>query len=91
MHVKENNKLFCRNVFFNLSEGALLNTLKLFCCKMKSECKFFLCFTVKMTFFFTTSGHCFGKNLELVLNKFFMNVEKKIIQLFAERKFYCVQ
>ena len=59
-----------------MSEGALLNTLKLFFGKMKSECEFvrdLLCNDL----FVTTSVYYFGKNHELVKNLFFMDVEKK--------------
>ena len=69
---------------FSVSEGALLETLKLFFCKMKMHPDFLVLYS-KHYLYKTTSVHCSGKNLELVRNKFFMDFTKKIIKHFAEK------
>ena len=69
---------------FSVSEGALLETLKLFFWKMKMHPDFLVLYS-KHYLYKTTSVHCSGKNLELVRNKFFMDFTKKIIKHFAEK------
>ena len=73
MDVKEKKRKYFFKIFFSVSGGALLITLKKFG------------FTVKITFFVTTSVHLTIKNRELLKKNFscMMKKEKKIY--FAEK------
>ena len=73
--------------FFSVSEGALLNTLKLFVGKRKNALEFWSELLYKLCFL-TASVYCRNKNLELIQNTLLMDVEKN--NKFVCQKNFCV-